>query len=477
MERPQIKMAKNIAFSSLADLTAGLRSREYSSVELTRTFLDRIAQYDEKAHAYVHVYAEAALLQAQAADLQRGSGLPLPALHGVPIALKDLAEIEGQITTAGSQVWATRTSAVTSAVFERLRAAGMIVLGKTHMVEFALGGWGTNMHMGTPRNPWDWEATHRVPGGSSSGSGVAVAAGLAPAAIGSDTGGSIRIPAGFNGLTGLKTTQGLISMYGHMSMSTSLDTIGTLTRTARDAALLTHALAGLDERDPTTQGRTPSAIDPNPSVRIKGLRVAVMPPDQYPSPVAKEIQNATDDAVRVLESLGARIDRVQVPWNFAELFQHWSVIAAAEAYHLHAGHIEDPALAFDPWVQKRIVKGKSVDANAYLAAVENRNQTIARFTDWMRTFDALLTPTLPVVACPVQDVDEETSPAVFTRTVNYLDTCAISLPAGFSGEGLPIGVQLIAKPWQENVLLRIGHAFQSATDWHTRTPAGLQGTP
>ncbi|MEO6959297.1 MAG: amidase [Burkholderiaceae bacterium] len=469
-------MAKNIAFSSLTALAASLRDKEYSSVELTRVFLDRIAHYDDKAHAYVHVYADAALLQAQAADLQRNGGLPLPPLHGVPIALKDLAEIEGQVTTAGSQAWATRVSTVTSAVYERLQAAGMIVLGKTHMVEFALGGWGTNMHMGAPRNPWDWNTRHRVPGGSSSGSGVAVAAGLAPAALGSDTGGSVRIPAGFNGLTGLKTTQGLISMYGHMSMSASFDTVGTLTRTAQDAALLTRALAGFDERDPTTFGRAPSVIDTNPSTCIKGLRVAVMPPDQYPSPVAQEIQNATDEAVRVLESLGARIDRVQVPWNFAELFQHWSVIAAAEAYHVHAGYIEDPTLAFDPWVQKRIVKGKSVDANTYLAAMENRRQTIARFIDWMHKFDVLLTPTLPAVACPVEDVDEETSPAVFTRTVNYLDTCAISLPAGFSNDGLPIGVQLIAKPWQENVLLGTGHAFQTATDWHLRTPAGLQGT-
>ncbi|NYT79164.1 amidase [Alcaligenaceae bacterium] len=468
-------MQKNIAFSSLADLMAGLQNKDYSCVELTQIYLDRIARYDEKAHAYVHVYAEAALLQAKAADLQRLSGLPLPALHGLPIALKDLAEIAGQITTAGSQPWATRTSKVTSSLFDRLQAAGMIILGKTHMVEFALGGWGTNMHMGTPRNPWDWDSCHRVPGGSSSGSGVAVAAGLVPAAIGSDTGGSIRIPAGFNGLTGLKTTQGLISMYGHMPMSPSFDTIGTLTRTAHDAALLTSALVGFDERDSLTHGRASYVIDINPQTSIKGLRVAVMPPSQYPSPITDEIQNATDEAVRTLESLGAHIiDRVQVPWNFAELFQHWSIIAAAEAYQVHADYIEDPALAFDSWVQKRIVKGKEVDANTYLLAMENRRQTIAKFTRWMESFDVLLTPTLPIVACAVKEVDEESSPAVFTRTVNYLDACALSLPAGFSKEGLPIGVQLIAKPWHENLLLRTGRTFQSATDWHLRTPPSLR---
>lgn len=467
-------MSKNLAFSSLTELMDGLQRGDFSSVDLTQLYLERIARHNEKAHAYIDVYAHSAVLQAQAADLQRRSGLPLPPLHGLPVALKDLAEIAGQITTAGSQVWKTRLSKVTSAVYERLQAAGMIVLGKTHMVEFALGGWGTNMHMGAPRNPWDWDGHHRVAGGSSSGSGVAVAAGLAPAAIGSDTGGSVRIPAGFNGLTGLKTTQGLISMYGHMSMSASLDTVGTLTRSAHDAALLTQALAGFDRRDATTHRTTQYTIEANPETWMPSLRVAVMQPDQYPAPVSSDVQAATDAAVRVLTSLGAHVEAVQVPWNFAELFQHWSAIAATEAYHVHAAYIDQTGPAFDSWVQQRIVKGKSISAEAYLAALENRREAIARFMEWMQRFDVLLTPTLPAVACPLDEVDEETSPAVFTRTVNYLDTCALSLPAGFSQDGLPMGVQLIAKPWHENLLLGVGRAFQSATDWHLRVPPGLQ---
>jgi aspartyl-tRNA(Asn)/glutamyl-tRNA(Gln) amidotransferase subunit A len=467
-------MSKNLAFSSLTELMDGLQQGDFSSVDLTQLYLERITRHNEKAHAYIDVYAHSAMLQAQAADLQRRSGLPLPPLHGLPVALKDLAEIAGQITTAGSQVWKTRLSKVTSAVYERLQAAGMIVLGKTHMVEFALGGWGTNMHMGAPRNPWDWDGHHRVAGGSSSGSGVAVAAGLAPAAIGSDTGGSVRIPAGFNGLTGLKTTQGLISMYGHMSMSASLDTVGTLTRSAHDAALLTQALAGFDPRDATTHGKAHYTIEADPEAWMPSLRIAIMQPNQYPAPVSSDVQAATDEAVRVLASLGAHIEPVQVPWNFSELFQHWSVIAATEAYHVHAAYIDQTGPAFDTWVQQRIVKGKSISAEAYLAALQNRREAIARFMEWMQRFDVLLTPTLPAVACPLDDVDEETSPAVFTRTVNYLDTCALSLPAGFSQEGLPMGVQLIGKPWHENLLLGVGRAFQSATDWHLRVPAGLQ---
>jgi aspartyl-tRNA(Asn)/glutamyl-tRNA(Gln) amidotransferase subunit A len=328
--------------------------------------------------------------------------------------------------------------------------------------------------MGAPRNPWDWDGHHRVAGGSSSGSGVAVAAGLAPAAIGSDTGGSVRIPAGFNGLTGLKTTQGLISMYGHMSMSASLDTVGTLTRTAHDAALLTNALAGFDARDVTTHGNAHHTITAHPQASAAGLRIAVMQANQYPAPVSAEVQAVTDEAIRVLASLGAHIEPVQVPWNFAELFEHWSVIAATEAYHVHAAYIDQTGPAFDTWVQKRIVKGKGISAEAYLAASQNRRETIAQFMNWMHRYDVLVTPTLPATACPLDEVDEETSPAVFTRTVNYLDTCALSLPAGFSEEGLPMGVQLIAKPWHENLLLAAGRAFQEATDWHVRVPPGLQ---
>ena len=329
--------------------------------------------------------------------------------------------------------------------------------------------------MGTPRNPWDMTEHHRAPGGSSSGSGVAVAAGLAPAAIGSDTGGSIRAPAAFNGLTGLKTTHGLISLYGTVPLSASLDTIGPMTHTAEDAALLTQVLAGPDWRDPNTLHRPIFAFKRNEPVSARHLRIAVMQPEQYPWPVADDVHAATQEAMRVFQSLGATIEHVNVPFDFAELMRNNGALFAAEAYHVHADYIEDANLPIGPWVRKRILSGRAVDANAYLAIMAHRQEAIARFNNWMQAYDLLLTPTLPFVACPLEEIDEEITPlGAFNRAVNYLDTCAISLPGGFSERGLPIGIQLVSKPWQESLLLQTGQAFQNVTDWHRRKPPGLQ---
>lgn len=462
------------AFSSLADLARSLRQKEFTSVELTQLYLDRIARLDHRLHAYLSMSAESALLQAQAADLQRQAGLPLPPLHGLPIAVKDLCDIDGQVTTFGSQEWATRRSTVTSTAVRRLLDNGMIVLGKTHMVEFAFGSWGTNPLMGTPRNPWDMTGHHRVPGGSSSGSGVAVAAGLAPAAIGSDTGGSIRAPAAFNGLTGLKTTGGLISLHGALALSPSLDTLGPMTRTAEDAGLLTAAMAGPDWRDPATLQRPLFRFDQNATAPSRLGRIAVMRPERYPWPVSHAVQAAFEDAVRVFRSLGAQVEVAELSFDFNELMGKVGSLIATEAYHQHAHHIDNRDAAFGPWVRKRIQGGRAADAHAYQALLAHRRETIDKFTQSMQTYDVILTPTLPFAACPLAEVDEEVTPVgAFNRAVNYLDACAITLPAGFSEDGLPVGVQLVAPGWHENVLLRHGQAFQQATDWHRRHPADL----
>lgn len=461
----------SLSFLGLAELARRLRNKETSSVELTRHFLDRIGRHNQQVHAYVDVYEREAMLQAQAADLQRQAGLPLPALHGIPIAVKDLCEIEGRITSVGSQAWRERRSSVTGTVVEKLLAAGMIILGKTHMVEFAFGGWGTHPVMGTPRNPWDMKNAHRVPGGSSSGSGVAVAAGLAPAAIGSDTGGSVRVPAAFNGLTGLKTTQGLISLYGAFPLSGSLDSIGPMTRTAEDAGLLTAALAGPDPRDPTTLGRP--AFSFQPGLRRRHLRIAVMPPEQYPWEVQPAVAKATADAVQVMRDLGACVETAAVPLDFLELMRMNGAMIASESWHIHASYIDDVNLPIGPHVRQRVQSGGKIDARAYLDILAHRRDTIARFQAFMRDYDLLLTPSLPFVAPPLAEVDESITPVgSFARAINYLDTCAITLPAGFH-DGLPIGVQLVATPWQENLLLDAGQAFQCVTDWHRRIPHDL----
>ncbi len=244
-------MIIDLPFHSLAELSRRLAAGQTSSQEIVAACLSRIDALDGKLHAFVDVYRDDALKLARDADTELREGRLRGPLHGLPIALKDLLHLQGRQTTAGSKSWRGRMSDHTATAVERLLAAGMIPLGKTHMVEFAFGGWGRNQPMGAPWNPWDM-TTHRVAGGSSSGSAVAVAAGLAPAAIGSDTGGSIRIPAALCGLTGLKTTYGLVSLHGAVPLSTTLDSIGPLTHTVDDAALLTAAMAGPDPRDPAT---------------------------------------------------------------------------------------------------------------------------------------------------------------------------------------------------------------------------------
>jgi aspartyl-tRNA(Asn)/glutamyl-tRNA(Gln) amidotransferase subunit A len=350
----------------------------------------------------------------------------------------------------------------------------MIPLGKTHMVEFAFGGWGRNEPMGAPWNPWDLRA-HRVAGGSSSGSAVAVAGGLAPAAIGSDTGGSIRIPAALCGIVGLKPTYGLVSLYGAVPLSTTLDSIGPLTRTVEDAARLTAAMAGPDSLDPATLAvpafNAEAALTGEPDIR--GMRITALAIEQFPDSMLPDVVRARDEALTVLRDLGAIVDEGRVPFDFDDVMVRNGRIIAAEAYAVHREYIEDPSVPIDPWVRKRLLVGKLISAAGHIDEITHRGRAIEAFATWMRERDGLLTPTLPIVATPVADVDEATTtPATFTRAANYLGACALSLPAGFSADGLPIGVQLIGAPFGEAALIRVGRAFQRATDWHLRRPLG-----
>ena len=465
-------MSADLPFHSLTDLSGRLARGETTSRALVEACLARIDAVDGRLHAFVDVYRADALALADAADLERRAGAARGPLHGLPVALKDLFEIAGRQTTAGSKSWLGRTSDYTATVVEKLVAAGMIPLGKTHMVEFAFGGWGRNEPMGAPWNPWDL-ATHRVAGGSSSGSAVAVAAGMVPAAIGSDTGGSVRIPASLCGLTGLKTTYGLVSLRGAVPLSTSLDTIGPLAHTAEDVALLTAAMAGPDRADPPTLAAPRvdfgDALARAPDVR--GLVIACLAPEQFPATIDDEVVRARHEAVDVLRQLGAQVADVRAPIDFDDIAARVGRLLACEAYAYHRAYIEDATLPIDPWVRRRTLGGKGVAAADYIGELAAMRRAQAAFAAWMRGCDALLTPTLPITALPVADVDEATAPlAAFTRAVNYLGGCGLSLPAGFSAAGLPIGVQLVGGPFTEPTLVRIGRAFQDETDWHLRRP-------
>ncbi|MEO8305972.1 MAG: amidase [Betaproteobacteria bacterium] len=465
-------MTPDLPFRSLFELAGLLAHGEIRSRDIVEACLSRIDAQDIRLHAFVDVYRDDALARADAADRERRAGALRGPLAGLPIALKDLLHFDGRQTTAGSKSWLGRISDHTATSVERLIAAGMIPLGKTHMVEFAFGGWGRNQPMGAPWNPWDL-ATHRVAGGSSSGSAVAVAAGLAPAAIGSDTGGSIRIPAGLCGLTGLKPTYGLVSLYGAVPLSTTLDSIGPLAHTVEDAALITAAMAGPDPSDPATLAspHVDFAAAMRGDVDIRGMRIEALAPDEFPAYTLPDVLRAYADAIATLRDLGANVDTVTSPIDFEDVMVRNGRIIAAEAWDFHRAYIEDPALDIDPWVRKRVQSGKAITAAAYHDEIARHRRTVAWFAEWMRGRDALLTPTLPITATPIDAVDESTTTlATWTRAANYLGACALSLPAGFSSDELPVGVQLIGAPFAEATLVRIGRAYQKATDWHRRRP-------
>jgi aspartyl-tRNA(Asn)/glutamyl-tRNA(Gln) amidotransferase subunit A len=462
----------DLSLVSLAELSRLLAARKTSSREIVDVFLTRIAALDGRLHAFIEVYADEARALAKAADLERDAGIVRSPLHGLPIALKDLLHFAPHQTTAGSKSWLGRKSDTTATVVVRLIAAGMIPLGKTHMVEFAFGGWGRNEPMGAPWNPWDL-SIHHVAGGSSSGSAVAVAAGLAPAAIGSDTGGSIRIPAALCGLTGLKPTYGLVSLAGVVPLATTLDSIGPLARTVEDAALVTAAIAGPDPLDRATlaAGLVDFRAAIERSVDIKGTRVTALAFDLLPKNVDIDVLEAYATTIQLLRDLGAHVDEQSFDFDLEDVMLRNGRIIAAEAYAVHRAYIEDAGLQIDPWVRKRTVAGKSVSAAEYLDELAYRRHAMARFARWMVGRDVLLTPTLPITAVPVVDVDESTTTlATFTRAANYLGACALSLPAGLSRGGLPIGVQLTGAAFTDELLVHVGRAIQRETSWHLRTP-------
>ena len=453
---------------SVHELSAAIRARRLSPVDLVEAYLARIQAREPKLQAFVEVYADDARLAAQAADKAIRSGHMVGPMHGIPIALKDLIEIEGRTVTGGCEVWRSRKATRTATLARRLMAQGMIVLGKTHTVEFAMGGWGTNTRLGTPWNPWDPQRK-RTPGGSSSGSGVAVAAGLAPWAVGTDTGGSVRLPASWCGITGLKTTVGRVSTYGVLPLSPTLDTPGPMTRSVEDAALLYDAMQGADPLEPRTE-RLPYE-DPQLTLRrgVRGLRLARMPEAERAFASA-DVLAAYDASLVELDRLGAEIVAVDLPFGFADVAALNLRIMAAESYAILRELIDDPDAPLDEHVRPRIAAGRAITAQAYIEALQQRETMKRQFVAALDGIDALLTPTTMTTAIPLEEVDQAKAPAHYTRFGNFLDLCALALPNGFASDGLPTSLQVVCRAYDEAMALRIGWVFQSATEWHLRRP-------
>jgi aspartyl-tRNA(Asn)/glutamyl-tRNA(Gln) amidotransferase subunit A len=453
--------------ASAHDLSREISAQRLSPVDVVEAFLARIAKYDPKLHAFVEVYAKEARAAAVVADKAIRSKQSLGPFHGVPIAIKDIIDIEGRVTTGGSASRLNHVATTTATVVRRALAQGMIVLGKTHTVEFACGAWGTNQHMGTPWNPWDAEVA-RTPGGSSSGSGVAVAARLAPWALGTDTGCSVRQPASWCGITGLKTTIGRISTHGILPLSPTLDTPGTMARTVRDVALLYNLLQGPDALDPITQRHPPD--DPLPTLEdgVRGMKLARLPAGERQG-VALDVLDAYDRSLEALSALGAQIVEIDLPWSLAD-FVTMTNITMAEGYFANAAAIENPDLKLDDAVRERLLKGANISAHDYLATRRRREEMKRQMNAAMKGLHAFLTPSTETAALVLADVDFSQMPIRFGRFVNILDMCGLALPNGFTGEGLPTSLQIVCRGFEEAVALRIGHAYQRETDWHEGLP-------
>jgi len=461
----------SMVYAPLADQAAAIRAGSLSSEALVEAQLARIDRHGAQLHAYTEVYADEARAAAQGLDRMARAGVFVGPLHGVTVAVKDLFEVQGKAIAAGSRAQPARISGMNATAVDRLRAAGAIVVGKTHTVEFAFGGWGTNAVMGTPWNPWDVH-THRTPGGSSSGSAVALAAGLCSASIGTDTGGSVRIPAGLCGLVGLKTTRGLISRHGLIELCPTHDTVGPLTRTVRDSAVLLDVLAGGDPQDAVSLQAPVRSVLPQLERGVQGLRVWTLPEAERHD-VDADVLAACDAAVQVLVSLGMqRVERA-LPQSCAESMRLAGSLMSAEGYANLGPLFEQDGLEFDPHVRRRILLGRDIGVAQYITLLKLREQAKADMLRAMDGVDVCAFPTNAIAAIPVSAVDELATPlSRFGRFVNLLDLCSLAVPAGFTQEGMPVSLQVIGRPMDEPMILRVGHAFEQATGWHRAVPPG-----
>ena len=465
-----------VPFATITEMAAALRAGSLSAVALAEATLERIAALDKRLHAFIGLTRERALAEARAAEALLRAGHDVGPLQGIPYAVKDLYDVAGQPTTAGTRLLADRVAARDSAAVRRLAAAGMVLVGKTHTVQFAFGGVGINHDHGTPHNPWSPEP--HAPGGSSSGSGVAVGAGLVPVALGTDTGGSVRIPAALCGTVGLKTTVGRVSRAGVYPLSWTLDSVGPLTRSVEDAALVYQALHGADLEDETTTG-----VGPHDTLRalkagVKGLRVAFGETVFFDG-VEDEVARAVRDAGHVLRDLGARVDSVAVP-EVAEAVgeQRRAQMIAAEALAVNGPLLDERFDALDPVVAHRMEMGRQLSGTDYFVVRRQWAALRERVRHTLGDVDALLVPATMIPPRPVAAIDasiEAYGDANLrylrnTAVGNILDLCAVTLPCGFTGRGLPLGLMIYAKPFDEATALRVAWAYEQATDWHARRP-------
>ena len=478
--------------ATVTELSAALAARKTSSVELTRLFLDRIKGLNGRLNAFITVDEGRALAEARVADERRSRGGAGP-LTGIPLAHKDIFCTRGMLTTCGSRMLENFVSPYDAHVIERFNAAGAVILGKTNMDEFAMGSSSETSHFGPVRNPWD---SGRVPGGSSGGSAAAVAARMAPAATGTDTGGSIRQPAALTGVSGLKPTYGLVSRYGMIAFASSLDQGGPLAKSAGDLALLMNAMAGFDARDSTSVQRPAEDYTRLLNDSLQGLRIG-LPKEFFAEGVDPEVAARVREAIAWYESEGAKTVEITLP-NTGLAVPVYYVIAPAEAssnlsrfdgvrYGHRAREYADladmyrrtRAEGFGAEVKRRILIGTYVLSHGYYDAYYLQAQKVRRliardFADAFARCDLILGPTSPSTAFPLGakagDPVQMYLNDIFTIPAPLAGLPGLSVPCGFDAKGLPVGLQIMGNYFAEARMLGAAHRYQQATDWHLRAP-------
>jgi aspartyl-tRNA(Asn)/glutamyl-tRNA(Gln) amidotransferase subunit A len=468
----------DIALWSLSEVADAIAARRISSVEATEACLARIEVWQPRVNAFLRLYKDKALAQAKAMDAELAAGKRRGPLHGVPMAHKDMYYRKGEISTGGSAIRKDWRAPVTATALEKLDAAGVVELGFLNMAEFAAGPTGHNVHHGHCRNPWDQS---RVTGGSSSGSGASVAARLVYGALGSDTGGSIRLPAAACGVVGMKATYGRVSRAGAVARSWTLDHVGPLTRTIRDNARVLAAIAGHDPNDSTTSEKPVPDYEAALEGGVAGLRIGLALPKEGLVPLDPAIGAAVQAAADALGKLGARITPVTLP-DFTALYRAAEVMVKCEAAAMHRPWMEKTPELYANQVRTRMEAGFFIPATQYIDALRLRAHFVKEFLSTsMDRVDAVILPAIPFPLPTIEETDTEQKggPAVLkmvagftglTRPFNTLGVPALSVPCGFDKNGAPIGLQLVGRPFDEALLYRIGHAYQGATDFHQRVP-------
>jgi aspartyl-tRNA(Asn)/glutamyl-tRNA(Gln) amidotransferase subunit A len=464
-------------YLSIQEASEELRSGLITSTELLAETLERIDQLDSRIHAFITVMRDQAFEEAEKAENEQRTGLFRGPLHGIPIGVKDLIAVKNVRLTAGSKVLADHVSQEDATVVEQLRRAGAVIIGKTNTHEFAYGTY-------TPptRNPWD--LTH-IPGGSSGGSAAAVAAGMCLGAIGSDTGGSIRIPSACCGVTGLKPTYGRVSTFGVIPLSWSLDHVGPMGRSAEDCAILFDAIAKYDPRDPNSVSRPPdkssatllSGPEGRGPLSLQGIKLGVLS-ESFVAPLDPEVRAAWHATLLVLQEEGAEVSDIELRRSAMEVYRTIQMPEASLA-HMEKDWLTNRLEAYGERTRSRLLQGQTITAVDYLRAQQQRRTFSSNLRSAMQGVNALVLPTIPIPAIPVEQADQDiqidgitenatTALLRLTMPFNLAGLPAVSLPCGFTTGGLPIGLQLVGKPFEESMILRIAHAYQQLTDWHRR---------